>query len=1036
MLAGPAVGARGAGSSRAGSRGADELQRVEESLRAAQAAGRIFDALGLARRRLTLVERTHGGQDPAVTRAVDDVARLSMAAGDYASALRLFRRALALHEAADGAESDAVASTLQQLAVVHWVLRDYDKAKPLLARAMALYRKRYGETSPMYVAQLQIAASLAGSRQAYGVAEDYLLQARTLAARSVAGKPPKVAAASLVGPVMSLAWNAWLAGRRETAAARFRELVRLQETLYGPKSDSLATILQMIASNWQRAGEPARAKPLFDRAEAIFREALDRADANPATPDARLRMLRTSLAGLLLARGNHRAARPLYEALAREAIEAHGASSAAAAGALWPLAQIARAQGRYAAAAKLLRRIAKIYRKTLGPTHVAGPLAVLGEVLRERGDYRGAERLVRKLLALYEKTYGRRHPLTANQWERLGILELARGRAAKAVEHLRRAYDLLAPHIALALATGTEADNRSYMEAIAYQVDVAVTAHVAFAPQAADFALGVVLRRKARALDAATDSLGTLRRRATPTDRKLLDELASARAQLARLLMGARDQGSAKAREARIEALQRTVRRLEGEARARSAAFRAQSQPVTLARVRAALPADSALLEIVSYHPLDPRGRWDGTKAPSHYAAYVLQADGASVGWADLGPTAPIDAKVQALRAALSSPARTDFREAARAVFDRVMAPVMGQLGGVRRLLVAPDGALNLVPFAALVDDRDRFLLQRFEISYLSTGRDLLRLQVHVAPRHPAEIFAAPDFGEASEPAGGVSEGPTAPSGRGRRARGFSLTSWTPLPGTAREAEALQHVLAHARVHTGAAATEGAIKDVAGPRVLHVATHGFFLPADEPAGAGPPTAGPTPAGATGAGGGGTMTGAALGAGVGRGGGGAPVARDDNPLLRSGLIFAQANRLESGQDDGVLTALEATGLDLWGTELVVLSACETAVGEVRVGQGVHGLRRALVIAGAESQLMSLWQVDDEATRALMTDYYKRLKRGAGRAQALRQVQRKMMRSPATAHPFYWAAFIPAGAWGPLPEGDAPTEPATPAMPGGP
>lgn len=999
---------------------ADELKRLESKLRAAQAAGKIFDALGLARRKLALVEAAHGdgAQDPALVRAVDDVARLAMAAGDYAAALRGYERALALHRAVDGPDSNAVAAALQQLAVVHWVLRDYQKAKPLLAQAMALYKDRYGEESPMYVAQLQIAASLAGARQAYSVAEDYLLQARTLAARSVAGKPPKVAAASLIGPVMSLAWNAWLAGHREVAAARFRELVELQERIYGPKSDSLATILQMVGSNWQRAGEPARAKPWFDRAEAIFRETLDRADANPNTPDTRLKLLRSGLAGLLLARGDYDAAWPLYQRLAHEAAKASGPLSTAAAGALWPLSQIARAQGRYGAAAKLLRKIAKIYRKTLGPSQVSGPLAVLGEVLRERGDFAGAEQLVRKLLKLYAKTYGPRHPLTANQWERLAILELARGRAAKAVAHLRRAYAILAPHIALAMATGTEADNRSYMEAIAYQVDIAVTANVAFAPDAADFALGVVLRRKARALDAATDSLGTLRRRATPTDRKLLDELASARAQLARLLLRGPKGGSVKEREARIQALQRTVRRLEGEARERSAAFRAQSQPVTLARVRAALPKDGALLEIVSYHPLDPRGRWGAAKVPAHYAAYVLRADGAPVAWAELGPAAAIDAKVQTLRAALSSPARTDFRQASRAVFDAVMAPVLGQLAQVRRLLVAPDGALNLVPFAALVDAEDRYLLQRFEISYLSSGRDLLRLQVHVPPRHRAEIFAAPDFGQASAPAPTSSPEPAPPEAspsqpsRGRRARGFSMTAWSPLPGTAREAQALEHVLAGAHVHTGAAATEGAIKGVEGPRLLHVATHGFFLPAPKQAAGGPPQ----PPGGAGAAGGAAGPG---GPGLGRAGGGPAAARGENPLLRSGLIFAQANRLDSGQDDGVLTALEATGLDLWGTELVVLSACETAVGEVRVGQGVDGLRRALIIAGAESQLMSLWQVDDEATRALMTDYYKRLKRGAGRAQALRQVQLKMMRAPHTAHPFYWAAFIPAGAWTPLP-----------------
>jgi CHAT domain-containing protein len=133
-------------------------------------------------------------------------------------------------------------------------------------------------------------------------------------------------------------------------------------------------------------------------------------------------------------------------------------------------------------------------------------------------------------------------------------------------------------------------------------------------------------------------------------------------------------------------------------------------------------------------------------------------------------------------------------------------------------------------------------------------------------------------------------------------------------------------------------------------------------------------------------------------------------------LRSGLALAGANERREGTDeDGVLTAFEAASLNLWGTKLVVLSACETGVGEVRNGDGVFGLRRALVLAGAESQLMSLWQVADEATRELMTQYYRALKAGAGRSEALRQVQLKMLASREQSHPYYWASFIPAGDW---------------------
>jgi CHAT domain-containing protein len=139
---------------------------------------------------------------------------------------------------------------------------------------------------------------------------------------------------------------------------------------------------------------------------------------------------------------------------------------------------------------------------------------------------------------------------------------------------------------------------------------------------------------------------------------------------------------------------------------------------------------------------------------------------------------------------------------------------------------------------------------------------------------------------------------------------------------------------------------------------------------------------------------------------------------ENPLLRSGLFLAGANRRQSGAgEDGVLTALEVAGMDLWGTRLVVLSACDTGVGDTSHGEGVYGLRRALVLAGVESQVLTLWQVQDKRTRDLMIDFYRRLQNGEGRTEALRQAQLAMLRGKGalSRHPFFWAGFIQSGDW---------------------
>ena len=137
-----------------------------------------------------------------------------------------------------------------------------------------------------------------------------------------------------------------------------------------------------------------------------------------------------------------------------------------------------------------------------------------------------------------------------------------------------------------------------------------------------------------------------------------------------------------------------------------------------------------------------------------------------------------------------------------------------------------------------------------------------------------------------------------------------------------------------------------------------------------------------------------------------------------PLLRSGLVLAGANQAADGTHRGILTALELADADLVGTQLAVLSACETGLGEVRDGRGVYGLRRALALAGVGTQVISLWKVDDEGTAELMIRYYESLAEGKGRVEALRDARLELLADPRWAHPRYWGAFVISGRWGPV------------------
>jgi CHAT domain-containing protein len=447
----------------------------------------------------------------------------------------------------------------------------------------------------------------------------------------------------------------------------------------------------------------------------------------------------------------------------------------------------------------------------------------------------------------------------------------------------------------------------------------------------------------------------------------------------------------------------------------RSAQFRKASQPVTLEAVQQLIPADAALVELVLYQPFNPKAtKPDETWGTPRYVAYVLHSQGEAK-WVDLGEAAPINQSVEDFRKALQSDA-SDVQPVARALDAKLMQPIRKLLGNTRNVLLSPDSQLNLIPFAALVDENNRYLVENYSINYLSSGRDLLRLQNHAQSRSAPVVMANPDYDKPGDPTsvqlvarGGSNQNANArtvplstKSAQTRNSNNRGLIdvlqqSFAPLPNTAQEADAIAQLLSGVTVLTGSQATENAIKQLHGSMILHIATHGFFHLGEDVQEVAPPDFSVT-----------TFLQNTRSAKL-------TVRPSENPLLRSGIALAGANPRKSGDEDGILTALEAAGLDLSGTKLVVLSACETGLGEATNGQGVYGLRRAFAIAGAESQLISLWAVNTYATKTLMVNYYQRLKNNVGRSEALRQTQLEMLRSQNYQHPYYWAAFIPSGDW---------------------
>jgi CHAT domain-containing protein len=312
-------------------------------------------------------------------------------------------------------------------------------------------------------------------------------------------------------------------------------------------------------------------------------------------------------------------------------------------------------------------------------------------------------------------------------------------------------------------------------------------------------------------------------------------------------------------------------------------------------------------------------------------------------------------------------------------------------VGGAEVVFVAPDGNLSGLSFSCLPDVRGKALLHSVSFVYLTCGRDLLdgRESPRAAASLTAIVCASPDFDLEASPS-------TPPTQSGKRGQpqnaGLSLR-FRALPGAREEGVKVAKLLG-VEPWLDKEASEARLRSAGPASIIHLATHGFFLPRPPAEAAEKLTLlefiGAYPLRAH------------------------RSIQSQDPLYRSGIALAGANRRDASvglASDGIMTAAEILDLDLSATELVVLSACETGLGEVEVGEGVAGLRSSFAVAGAETLVMSLWKVSDQATADLMTRFYEGLVLGKTRSAALRDAQLEMASRGATAHA--WGGFILQG-----------------------
>ena len=978
-----------------------------------QAKGDYRSAEGLFRRALSISENVDGPNHPATASIVDSMAGLYHAQGKYENSIAFLKRAVRIREQTLGVSHQQTAHSLGNLAEVYAKIGKNSEALALLPRVIRIKQSTIGEYHASTAASI---SSLAGVYRALGdlkSSETYQKRSLEIRRKVLRAKHPDIASS-----LNNLGLLYKTQGRYASAEPMYREALQIRESTLGSNHRWTIQSRQNLAALYVDQANFVAAQPLLESAIKANENVLGRnhPDLVPSL---------NSLADLYRQQGKPRLAIPLLERSLTISKSVFGRENLEYTVGLNHLALAYVAITEYSKAQPLFEEALRTRKKILGGNHtrVAAIHNSLGWLYEKQGTLDLAESNLKREIAIIEPAFGTTHQRVTSSQLALARLQIVADRKAEAVLLLDRSQRGMRQHVLsvlpfLSLPRQELYRQRNYVPALSQALSFAV--NNSDDPGIAKAAATWLFNGKAISHE-ATAHQNLLNRDVTnPAISNFVNELIRVRSRIAALAVTAPESGKDQSRRNELASLaakeQQLVQSLGSQGNKTAAT---KDNWIDLKLIKSKLKADEVFVDIARFQIYNFKVTNEQTPwGKFHYFAWINRGGKAKTEIVNLGPADSIDTLVQRVREGVNDGSQIEsageeaaFEKIHQDLDDlasKILKPLRKHLEGSKTVVLSPDGPLWLAPWGALpVDSDHKFLIEQYGLRFVTSGRDLVAAPDKRETRSPV-MFANPRFEETKQSKQSsiltiVKKLPNNKRASGQTAKNL-LPNVSPLPNTEVEATAIQPKIEKysgqkPRVFKERYALEQVAKSIKNPSVVTFATHGFFLPINETKSnnASLPGADDT-----------RSAGSKYNA-----------TKIENPLLRCGLLLTGCNNRDSvvGDDDGILTGMEITSIDFRGTELVVLSACDTGVGDIRNGEGVAGLRQAFQLAGAESVLASLWQVDDAETARLMNLFFENLAKGMTKSEALRQAQLSRIKARrarhGAAHPFFWAAFTLTG-----------------------
>ncbi|MCC3568110.1 MULTISPECIES: CHAT domain-containing tetratricopeptide repeat protein [unclassified Microcoleus] len=1027
--------------------------------------GRGLEAENPSLQALEMRKRLFNGDHPDVTQSLNNLATLYYSQGRYAESESLYLQVLEITKRLFNGDHPDVAATMNNLGQLYDSQGRYADAEPLLQKALEI-RKRLFKGDHSDVAQsLNNLALLYDSQGLYADAEPLFQKALEMWQRLFKGDHPDVA--TIMNNLVEIYS---IQGRYAEAEPICLQALEMRKRLFNGDHPDVTVSLNTLASLYSSQARYAEAEHFHLQALKMCQRLFNGDHPNVAA-------MMNNLASFYSSQGGYTDAASLLQKALDMWQRLFNGDHPDVAAMMNNLGLLYDSQGLYADAEPLLQKALEIRKRLFTGDHtdVATSLNNLALLYSSQGRYTDAEPLFQKALEMWQHLFKGDHPDVATSLNNLAGLLAATNRPQEAFEKIHQSIEMDDRLIRRNFAFSSEQDRLKSLKNGRYKFDAflsLVSQYFSNSPEQVQKALDVVLKRKSMTAAALAAFNFAIHSQRYSHLKPQFNRLRSLQEQLFHRTnnppVPAPEQPIELYRtrlgeyQKDIAQLEQQCQQLEKELATQVPEIQLQDQTVDRRAVALELPANAVLVEYVRFDRYDftaPEGKnWKSAE----YWAFILPAeDSDAVQMISLGEAQPIDELIEKVRQVLElkTPSKegkankkgTLFKKYQydplypNALREKIFTPLLSILQPYQNIFIAPDSQLSLIPFGVLpVDETGQQLLRdNYQISYLSSGKDVLRWKLET-DRTASEslIIANPNFDYPQPPSTKPKTESLSQSGANSHStkpvfHSLSSKEFDPLPETETLAKSIAEKLAIPNLYLGDKAVETLLSQTACPRILLIATHGYFqpespyirltqellnCPSEEEenllaknrdlvnskllmamenqavtcAAQGKENSAEwlrnfaqkvseqykiSPAL--------NLTENPLDRFA--------VAPANNAMIRAGLAFAGANTSRQGKNlpedagKGLLLAQDVAGIDLWENEVTILIACKTGLGDVQLGEGVFGLRRAFAVAGCKALIMSLWEVPTRPSLLLMDRFLSDVELGLGKREALLKAQ---------------------------------------------